>query len=299
MKDIRNLSKEDFNLFDKEYSFELAYALSLKIKGEIKNVFINEDNKKKEYYKTIFISEDETDCYYDFSGKPNLGYLKNKIKRKLKIDNFYLSFEDVELENLNSRMIEKAKDVLSNFYNKEKEFYIQTKNGEKLKALIIDNADITLGFPMWLTEIQIFNAKEEKVAYLKAKFLKEDHYNFFKKENKKNELPKNLEDLFLNKATVDYIRVSEDYQNKGIGQLMYLNMAYFLNQKNIKFRSSMLRSENAKQTWNCLIGKMHKKEYSKEVVQNDETVFFLSPSKQYLNYRDIKNIKKLKIRKGM
>lgn len=77
-------------------------------------------------------------------------------------------------------------------------------------------------------------------------------------------------DRFLNIGCPDYSYIDEQYQNTGLGTAMYLKAAEFMGSENMKFRSSSLRSPDAKRIWSSLREKYPKaiteKKYGEDVI---------------------------------
>jgi len=188
-------------------------------------------------------------------------------------------------EDLNIKVIEEIKKELSDSFVIGKKFEITDKDGEKYRAEYHRNNDPSIIFPAIVDEINVYK-DEKKVAYLLAKYYTEDGLKQAEYDGKP--ISRDIVERFLNKATIDYIRVEDDYKGKGIGTLLYLNMAQMLNENKIEFRSSTLISGSAKAVWEKIDKLVGKKNIRKEN-WDDGVVYFLKPPKNQ-NYYDYNNL---------
>lgn len=219
---------------------------------------------EKSYVKTI------SDFYELDYKKEIISQLVNfsseyyKIAKK-ELDNYfniveYGNIKDKHGENYNYHIIENADNTIGANVLLDK--IIISKDNQEIGYVKIKYTNLNIDeecnkIPYSILEKKQFS-NEEKQFYLTRQKIEFNSNNIdllfnLLKETTKEELEKYKQDptnkVFDNIATVDYSRVNDDYQGRGLGKEMYITIAKHLNKKGIKFRSSSLRSESAKGLW--------------------------------------------------
>ena len=151
---------------------------------------------------------------------------------------------NVSVETLNNYFnndrLKKAKQIFDNFFIKEKELIVKDKHEQDYKLIIVSNSDISIGAHLYIDEVMLFK-NDQKIGFLKAKYTTKELVSLYPEYESDN--------FFVNKATIDYSLLEDEYKNKGLGYIMYFHMAQHLTKKNIEFRQSTLCSEEAQLLW--------------------------------------------------
>lgn len=192
---------------------------------------------------------------------------------------------------LNSNKQEKSDKLLENFFNLKEIGTLQDKYGQNYLYKIISNADSSIGADLVIDELYLFDEiSQQQIGFIKAKYttrdyLKIQHINIDAVNS----------NMFLNTATIDYSKLSENYQNLGLGYSMYFKLTQYLNTNEISFRQSTLNSDSAKRLWSGI--NKHFSEFVEHKSINNKTVSFLNIGKDcILDFIDNKPVIKKKLK---
>ncbi len=300
MNDIRLLDKIQKNLYKKEYNKEFAVGVSEHLGGApiMDLVLLYGDNKEHFIKKVVsFPSKNQrvnNERYISENGVRSAGgfffkqdYEEQGLENPQKL---FLKESKKEL-NVDRNIVEKVKESIKDNFIPVKEFTLTDKYGESYQAICKRNNDPTINFPAIVDDISVYK-NGEKIAYLMSKYYSEASVK--KAKEMGEDIDNFVIDRFLNKATIDYVRVEEDYQKRGISTLMYLNIAQIVNENNMTFRSSTIRTDDAKGVWENMKETFGDKHVKKETIKNgygdDESVYYLTPP-QNQNFHDYKEMK--------
>ena len=319
MNDIRLLDKIQKNLYRKEYNKEFAVGISEHIGGApIMDLMLLCEDGQEHFLKKVVLHEPKNQRVNDER------YISENGVRSINGFMFKKDFEDQGFEkperlilknseeslDVDRTIVEKVKESIKDNFILVKEFTLTDKNGDDYQAIYKRNNDPTINFPAIVDEINVYK-DGEKVAYLMAKYYSDESVKKAKEMGEK--VDSDVIDRFLNKATIDYIRVEdgckskENYQGRGLATLMYLNMAQLCNENGMSFRSSTIRSDDAKNVWKGMRSLVGNKYVKKDALKNgygkDEEIYYLTPpqNQSFHDYKDtkeyFKNLKSIQKRK--
>lgn len=220
-------------------------------------------------------------------------YFINSIsKNNPGFTNFSLIPSDISHLKPNTTIQKKMKDLLADFFNIKVKKEIIDKNGRKYHIKIVNNADDSIGASLIVDTLFLYDG-DKRVGYLKAKYTKKDFIKKFYDDINCSEAK--ADKLFVDMASVDYSKLENEYQNKGLGYVMYFHMAQHLESEGIKFRSSTIQSPLAQRLWSGI--NKNWGEYIDQKKTNKKNCFFLSMTKDLeLYFEDnTPKIKKIKI----
>ncbi len=257
--------------------------------------------EEKSYTKTI--SNFEVIDVKDIENKLNNFSFEYYNKAKQELENYFNvvangNIKDKYGEIYTYHIIENADNTIGDNVVVDK--IIISKDNEEVGYVKIKYTNLTIDEDCSKIPYSLLDKKnitnEDKKFYLSRQKIEfnEDNidilFNLLKTETKEN-LKKYKQDqtnkIFDNIATVDYSRVYDGYQGKGLGKEMYVTIAKHLNNKGIKFRSSSLRSDSAKGLWSKL--KRENPELVQEEIINKETFMVINTIQQPKLVKKIKN----------
>lgn len=171
--------------------------------------------------------------------------------------------------------LRKAKNLLDNFFVQKLETTVKDKNNDIYDLKIFENTDNNLGVDLYLSSVYLFKNKK-MVAYLNAAYTTPELSIKYEDREKTPNM--------INVARIDYSKVKLQnekelgYNQKGLGYLMYFNMAQFLNEKGIELRQSLICSPSATRVWNKMSEYWPQQIFEKKIKngKKKESVHFLS-----------------------
>jgi ribonuclease HI len=168
-------------------------------------------------------------------------YALEHIEKKYQLKDIKIKESNIEEaeSKINPSIYKKAYEILKDFYVVDLDKNVEDKLGNNYRLVIVNNADLTIGEHLKVDELILFDG-DKKIGYLKAKYTTPElmRLHGVAKENH-----------FLNKSTIDFSNLEDDYKNKGLGYVMYFHMSQYLSSKGIKFRQSTLCSDSAQKLW--------------------------------------------------
>ncbi len=319
------LSKETVQEFAEKYFAEFAVALYEKVSA------IPADNFQLAIIHDIRLPPDRDVVSCLVTQKSNLrgrignqsalgvlghftsveGYLRIQVSRFNQDDlpvternkeNQFLRTEVVSLEEFTKRFsidegkLIEARKILVDFNTLVSTKIIQDKNGEAFTVNIIENGDATIGGKLVVDRAVISDSENHEIGYLLMKYITPD---ILKKCGARDPQKDAVYDYFMNVAGVDYARIDEAYQGRGLASQMYLIMAEHLNKKGIQFRGSGIQSDQAKRLWNNIAKEYPDKVIWKKHPENkpkDKCVFFQT---EFLPINEAKKSVKRKTMKSL
>lgn len=173
--------------------------------------------------------------------------------------------------------VPKAKGVIYDKDGEEYHFTI-TKNADSTvkNIVVIDSLNLYKGkeqvgyLHVQYSTDEVFNAANSQFAIVnkkrptpeeKKQFLTEHKINFdeknldvvyrLKAKHVREKIKRDYTDMasLINIASIDYSRIKESYQKKGLGSQMYFKMAQYLKTEKLEFRGSSIQSEEALGLW--------------------------------------------------
>lgn len=200
------------------------------------------DGSKKQLFVLIEPNENIKKYYMSADGVCSLSkYAIERFESEYGLKN--IEVKESSIQVLESRVApstyEKAYEVLKDFYLINTDKKVEDKLGNKYRLVIISNSDMTIGEHLHVDELMLFDG-DKKIGYLKAKYTTDDIMKLHGVEK---------DNFFLNQATVDYSKLTDEYKNKGLGYIMYFHMSQHLSKKGIEFRQSTLCSDEAQLLW--------------------------------------------------
>lgn len=257
--------------------------------------------EEKSYTKTI--SNFEAIDIKDIENKLNNFSFEYYEKAKKELENYFNiaangNIKDKHGDIYSYHIIENADNTIG--ANVVLDKIIISKDNEEVGYVKIKYTNLTIDEDCSKIPYSLLDKKnitnEDKQFYLSRQKIEfnDDNidilFNLLKTETKEN-LKKYKKDhtnkIFDNIATVDYSRVYDGHQGKGLGKEMYVTIAKHLNNKGIKFRNSSLRSDSAKGLWSKL--KRENPEFVQEETINKETFMVINTIEQPKLEKKIKN----------
>lgn len=291
------IHKKELDEFKDKYSYEFAYALYQKTKDISDSYNLGFIISEKNGIKTIeypVITCDDSYWYSD--GFENISTLEKRyVLEKYECDSLSISKvtekDFLKLSKpLDTVKVEKAKKLLIDFHNIQHiEENIKDKNGDIYTIKIIENADPKVENQFIVDKLLLLK-NNRQIGFVNAIYCTPYHLSqIVYDEHIHGPLER------FNIATINMSRLDESFTNKGLGYVMYYNIAKHLNKKGIEFRSSTLQSDNAIRLWDGI--SKHFKDYVKhDLLNKQDVVSFLKVGVDtILNFVDNKpNIVKLK-----
>lgn len=211
-------------------------------------------NGKEKYFLSSSFKRKDVHVFIDKEGS----YRPSIVKDAETCESIEVTNEDLYSESVN-KAVEKLKDIgfAEPIFNKK----IYDKNGEEYSVEHYKGADFTLSNSALVGDVTFLKKDRETIGYVLTKYfdieavkknynINEISLDLFKKEYK----------LFNKTAVVDYSRISEDYQNLGLGKELYYTIIDSFLERKMGFRSSTIQSKEAKRLWESI-----KREYSNNV----------------------------------
>ena len=143
--------------------------------------------------------------------------------------------------------LNKAREILNNYYNIASTSVIKDNNGEEFRLDIVENADTTIGGNLVVDKAFVSDKNNKRVGYMLVKYTTPE---ILKELPPQRDVGNN--DYFLNIAGIDFSRIKPEFQRRGLATEMYSKMAEHLNKKGLQFRGSGLQSATAKALWKKL-----------------------------------------------
>ncbi|NCQ51613.1 hypothetical protein GW796_06910 [archaeon] len=230
---------------------EFSNILYEKIKPVLKNIRIGcfegkVGNITKQRYILLIPTANNDYTYFSIQGERNLSkYSYQTLQNEMKVDNLSLRLVDdynEVINKINKVTHIKATNILNSFYHIETNTTSVDKHNNKYNIQIISNTDSTIGEDLYVDELLLFDGNK-KIGYLKAKYTTDEYSKLYNVDITSSAK------IFINKATVDYSKLSDEYKNRGLGYVMYFHMAQHLNNKGIQFRQSTICSHAAQLLW--------------------------------------------------
>lgn len=181
--------------------------------------------------------------YYNETGEKSFSSLKKQKDKQLVYqsvsENQFLNFFTLDNEKLKT-----AQQLLHDFNVYSYKGEVKDKFSDIYELHIIENSDTTIGEEVVIDTIMI-TKKNIPIGKINVKYTNETILNKL--------TTKYVDNYFFNVATIDYSSVESEYQNKGLGYVLYHAAAVHLASKNIDFRASTLQSSLAEQLWKGII----------------------------------------------
>lgn len=245
-----NFNKEGKDLIkNNPLEFAIVLANKFKIFPEYVTGYLKATDKdgKENLIKPV-IYNIENESYLTENGERMLNKYSLQLISKTYPDltDFCFIQKDISTLTGNPSVMTKMQNLLDDFFNIKVDKDVIDKNGHKYNIKIVKNADDNIGNSLIVDTLYLYD-NDKKVGYLKAKYTKEQFIKsiYGDKDCNDSKLDKN----FIDTATTDFSRIRDEYQNKGLGYVMYFHMAQYLENEGIKFRSSTLQTPLAARLW--------------------------------------------------
>lgn len=237
--------------FIKDNPLEFALVLAEKFKDfpEYSTGFLKAKNKSgNEVLLNPIVYNKKTLTYVTKDGERALSkyFINSLLKDSPELTDMDLIPADISHLKINVVAKNKIENLLADFFNIKVRKEVVDKQGHKYNLKIVSNADDSIAASLIVDTLFLYDGKE-KIGHVKVKYTKKEFIKAFYDDTNCSEAKSDK--AFINLATIDYSRLEEKYQNKGLGYVMYFHMAQYLESEGVKFRSSTLQSPLAKRLW--------------------------------------------------
>lgn len=214
----------------------------------------------------------------------------------------FLTVENVSLAEFLSRCpidekkFTEARKLVADFNTLVSTKKIKDKFNEEFTVNIIENGDATIGGKLIVDRAIVSDSNNKEIGYLLMKYTTPKIREALSMDGSQDGA---IYDYFMDVAGVDYARIDDDHQGRGLASQMYLVMAEHLNKKGIQFRGSGIQTDKAKGLWDHIAKKYPDKVFWKkhpETKPKDKCVFFQT---EFLPIKEVKKMTKKKIRKSV